>query len=140
MAPRNPTDMGGAFAGVPMCSRERCASYDGKRCGETGNEPGEVCVPEVRAQHVTLGAIATMLTERAPRLFQIVHYCSICRAKFATDDEVRAHQAECAEHPAVKAATKLRRLLEEALDAWYRLDPSNNEDERRNLIRKEAGL
>ncbi|MGN6107819.1 MAG: hypothetical protein ACTHU0_22115 [Kofleriaceae bacterium] len=50
MTDRKPIDMGGAFAGVPLCSLERCPSYDGKRCGETGNRPGDVCVPEVRAQ------------------------------------------------------------------------------------------
>jgi hypothetical protein len=47
---RKPIDHGGAFAGVPLCSFERCPSYDGKRCRETGNEPDRICMPEVRAQ------------------------------------------------------------------------------------------
>lgn len=152
MSNRNPTDMGGAFAGVPLCSRERCPSYDGKRCGETGNKPDEVCVPEVRAMATrlveatrTLRTIAKMGVDVTARYF-----CSMCNADFADEDAVRAHQADCAEHPAVKERDELRRLLDETLAIARAFggyvaigNPYANRPEREarlDAIRKEAGL
>jgi hypothetical protein len=34
--------------GVPLCSEEGCAQYDGKRCRELGQRPGRICEPGVR--------------------------------------------------------------------------------------------
>lgn len=47
-ADRQPTI---AATGVPMCSLSACPQHDGKRCRETGNEPGDVCIPAVMAMH-----------------------------------------------------------------------------------------
>lgn len=34
--------------GVPFCTREKCPSFDGKRCRVTGFQPHSVCEPAVR--------------------------------------------------------------------------------------------
>jgi hypothetical protein len=31
----------------PMCCREKCQHFDGKRCGRTGEEPDALCRPVV---------------------------------------------------------------------------------------------
>lgn len=33
--------------GVPFCDRERCPSYDGKRCRAIGFRPESICEPAV---------------------------------------------------------------------------------------------
>jgi hypothetical protein len=33
---------------VPYCAEERCALYDGKRCGALGHQPGNICEPAVK--------------------------------------------------------------------------------------------
>lgn len=33
--------------GVPFCSLQKCPSYDGKRCRETGHRPYDICEPAV---------------------------------------------------------------------------------------------
>ncbi|MGK3981379.1 hypothetical protein WMF38_57810 [Sorangium sp. So ce118] len=40
--------------GVPLCSENRCPSYDGKRCEETGFRPHTICEPEVIAMAAEL--------------------------------------------------------------------------------------
>ena len=35
--------------GVPHCTEDGCANYDGKRCRLMGQRPGELCRPVVEA-------------------------------------------------------------------------------------------
>lgn len=57
--------------GVPHCSYDACAKYDGKRCGELGYRPSGLCEPQVadmarelaayRAHYVTRTSADLML-------------------------------------------------------------------------------
>lgn len=41
-------------SGVPFCSREECACYDGKRCRLSGFQPSSICEPAVMSMAAML--------------------------------------------------------------------------------------
>lgn len=45
-----------SVAGVPGCTEDECALYDGKRCRATGFRPSSICEPVVERMAVMLGA------------------------------------------------------------------------------------
>ena len=45
--------------GIPHCSYDTCAKYDGKRCGELGYRPNGLCEPQVADMAHELAAYRT---------------------------------------------------------------------------------
>jgi len=42
---------------IPICSQEKCAQFDGKRCEALGHQPSNVCEPTVTQMGILLNEV-----------------------------------------------------------------------------------
>lgn len=73
--------------GVPMCSEDACALYDGKRCRALGCRPGNICEPAVAnmADIIRGAPVGEPVTEE-----MLASVERMCGVEYFPGDDVRA--------------------------------------------------